>query len=183
MSKNIRNTSDACVLNFNASAGSTGATGPIGPSGINATYSLSAVLSVTYDPSNLLFGPTASTLQCERVGNMLFVKILSTIVATPFGNSILYSNVGVIPVGYRPSTNQIANALVVDGYVDGLAILQVLPPYNTPRGVAKLDTAGTLTFGSGKSLAGAIQYDGVTLTNFSGPNAVGLLAQTLIFSI
>lgn len=170
--KNIRNTNKS-VVNIDASATY------LGP-----TYSTTGVIPITYDPSTLLFpSPIGSTFNCERIGDKVFIAI-NGFFASPTGNNILTTSVGVVPLGYRPTIAKNTICIVTNGYVDSAPLLQRLATWNTFYGVAKLDTDGTLSFGSDKPTAyGPCSQSGTLLTNFQGPNTCGLITQTLVFSL
>ena len=168
--KNIRNTNKT-IVNIDTNTALT-------------TYSKSASLAVTWDPASLLFpAPIPSRIQCEKIGSMIFIKIQG-IVASPSGQSNIVSNAGVIPPEFRPLSNQICTAIVVNGYNnDNSVLLQISPPYNTYIGCAILSTNGTLSFGPSRYPAfGPVSVDGSILTLFQGPFQCGLISQTLVFS-
>lgn len=168
MSKNIRNTSQD-LINVNYTS--------------TIPYQKSVSIPVSWDPVGALFGsPIASTLHCERIGDMIFIKVLF-FAQFPVGMTTIVSNTGVIPVGFRPTTNQLCHAFVINGYVDIAPLLQFTPHFNTPLGACVLSTDGTLSFGTSKTtVAGPIADDGATLVVFQGPNQCGIIGQTLIFS-
>ncbi len=171
--KNVRNTNKT-VINIDASLNDTSL----------ASYSKSGSLTVTWDPASALFAaPITSRIQCERIGDMIFIKIQG-IVGSPANQANIISNVGVVPVEFRPTSNQICTAIVVNGYLNDLSpILQIAQPYNTYVGCAILSTAGTLSFGPSRYPAfGPVSIDGTILTLFQGPYVCGLITQTLCFS-
>ena len=114
---------------------------------------------------------------------MIFIKI-NGFVASPASQSNFISNAGVVPVGYRPTTNQICTAIVVNGYRNMESVLlEINEPYNTYVGCAILSTAGTLSFGPSRYPDfGPVSIDGTILGQFQGPYTCGLITQTLCFS-
>jgi hypothetical protein len=148
--------------------------------GNSGYYRTSADINVTWDPASLLFvAPFAGTLRCERIGNMIFIKI-DYVPPVPVGGggNTISSNVGVIPVPFRPATQRGAFMLVIDGSSPPI------PPFNVVPGFCILDTAGTLEIGSsrfGSSVYNGILADNVSLFNFNGPNGCGLIEQTIVF--
>lgn len=180
--KNIRNASFSTINIVQT----VGPTGPAGPAGVAAFYSNSGLISLTWDRDDLLQGgPYNGNIVCERIGNMLFVKILETITGTPQGaNALFYSPTGIIPTDYRPSANKFTSAWVVNGYENPVLILRSNSSRNTFPGACILSSDGTLSFGASLNpLEGPVQNDGITLTPFQGPNTCGILAQTLYFNL
>ena len=186
MSKNVRNSSAMSVINFNSEAGATGATGATGAQGSpgSMVYATQNSISMNYDPASLLFtNPIASVIGCEKIGNMIFIKIMG-FVESPVGQSTLTSTVGCVPVAFRPASNQITTAIVVNGFEEifGSGYFDRDAPYNTFFGTCELSTAGTLTFGPERGPSfGPISVDGSILTPFQGPKPCGLISQTLMF--
>lgn len=181
--KNIRNDSGYNVINFNSQAGPTGQTGPMGGSSV---YSNSGLIPLTWDRDDLLQGgPYNNNIICERIGNMLFVKILETVSGTPQGsNALFYSPTGIIPLAYRPSAKRFSMALVANGFQDGLPILNMTYGYSTILGGCFLYPDGTLEFGTSQGpRVGPLTTDGVSLYPFQGPHICGVMAQTLVFSL
>lgn len=172
--KNIRNTTQG-IINISTVDPNTA-----------ITYSTSGIIPLTWDRDDLLQGgPYNGTIICEKIGNMLFIKILDTVVALPQGpNALFYSPTGIIPVAYRPTTAKLTTAWVVNGYVNPVLILQSNPSRNTFPGACILGADGTLSFGASLNPnEGPVENDGATLTPFQGPNSCGILKQTLIFSL
>jgi len=171
--KNIRNTTQG-IINITTSD----------PNDIIVTYNKSEAITVTYDPNSLLFAsPEVSTLVCERIGDMIYIKI-NGFNKFPSAQSPLFSNASVIPTPFRPLTTQICPCIVINGYVPpGLPLFTKDEQFATFLGVAKLTPAGTLSFSPERPLNfGPIGLDGVTHTAFQGPNPCGLVKQTLCFS-
>lgn len=183
--KNVRNTSNQTVLNFIAEQGPTGAIGPTGATGSPGSmlYSVSGTVNVVFDPNSDLFPtPINSTLTCERFGNKIFIS-LAGILASPGGiNTTIISNAGVIPVGFRPASNQNCICIVINGYQNPLPAIAKSPPWNSVMGCARLYTNGTLEFGASmETFEGPIDETGTVLNNFQGPFACGFIKQTLVF--
>ena len=183
--KNVRNTSAMTTLNFNAQAGATGPTGAVGPQGSpgSLAYSIQNNISMQLDPTSSIFSnPLSTSISCEKIGNMIFIKLNFTNVDSPVGSGQIVSTTGCIPVAFRPTSDRITTCLVVNGFVDSLPILQRSEPWNVFLGVCKLSTNGTLSFAPDRSPAfGPFAIDGLTLANFQGPRPCGVLAQTLCF--
>jgi len=174
MSKNIRNT-NRYVINIDASLNDTAI----------ATYSNSGLIPVTWNPPNIQNMPRISNIICERIGKMLYVTLLDNIIDFAGGsNQTINSPVGIIPIEYRPTTNQLTRAWTVNGYINPVVILQSNEQRNTFPGACILNTDGTLSFGSSLNPnSGPVNIDGTILTPFQGPNQIGFLKQTLVFSL
>ena len=116
---------------------------------------------------------------------MLHVKLLDNIIDFAGGsNQTINSPVGIIPIEYRPTTNQLTRAWTVNGYINPVVILQSNEQRNTFPGACILNTDGTLSFGSSLNPnSGPVNIDGTILTPFQGPNQIGFLKQTLVFSL
>lgn len=172
--KNIRNTTQG-IINISITD----------PNDLVVNYSNSGLIPVTWNPPNMQNMPRNSNIICERIGNMLYVKLLDNIVDFAGGsNATISSPIGIIPLEYRPATNQLARAWVVNGYVNPVVILQANANRSTFPGACILNTAGTLIFGASLNPnEGPIQNDGVTLTAFQGPNQIGFFKQILCFSL
>ncbi len=149
---------------------------------LNHYYRTTTVISANWDPSHIIFTSSPfGNIRCERIGNMIFIKI-DFFAEVPSGGGILYSD-PVIPAVYRPATNRGCACVVINGYINASPLLQVLPPNNVVPGWAILRTDGVLAIAAAQitGIPVGIQDDNVTLTPFQGPNSCGLINQTLMF--
>lgn len=165
----------------------------IGPISANANisnimpayYRTTTPVAIVWDYLGLLFstGPKASTINCERIGNMIYITVES-VFGFPNGTpELCVSDIGIVPAEFRPASIQFSHAVCVNGYQDGAVILQMTSGSNTLLGGCFLNPQGRLTFGTQQGVrVGVLNNSGDTLYPFQGPLEVGFVKQTLAFS-
>lgn len=143
------------------------------------SYYTSNGTSITWDPNSVLFSsPVDSTINCERVGNTVFVK-LHKFTEQPMGADRLESNIGAIPEQFRPLDIRGCQIMAVSGSTETPL------PHNVVPGYALIYPSGQIACGvsqAGVNLSGVLN-DGVTLLPFGGPNPCGILDSLVMYQI
>ena len=143
------------------------------------SYYTSTGTPITWDPNSVLFSsPVDSVINCERVGNTVFVK-LHKFTEQPMGADRLESNIGAIPEQFRPLDIRGCQIMAVSGSTETPL------PHNVVPGYALIYPSGQIACGvsqAGVNLSGVLS-DGVTLLPFGGPNTCGILDSLVMYQI
>jgi hypothetical protein len=156
-------------------------------------YYYQVIPGVVLDPAHLLFAISPIiTVTCEKIGRTIHISVTG-FTDFPVGTAFIDTAVGTIPAVFRPSSNKISSAIVVQGaqnttFYGAPQTLALIPNFNAVYGAAKLTSTGALQIGAGRGPFGSayigagIANDSITLLDFSGPNVCGLIDQTLTFT-